>query len=513
MFLLWNIKYHWVDRCKYTEPIVFMPLNYVARWKSRYDNGDARVKETIDIFAVEKLLCRTYGAGNMATSWEQQFAVMSHRLVLAFDTPSCSGLDRRNAERSQMVQVEKYMRVCLHAKQGFESIVTVAASEPILAEAAAIVMQHKEFRSCRSLREILVSPGMSKGDRGELIVSNITIDTLDGLAFRNPKKPSFVVKTTSYFEALFAQNIYNDVIRDAQPSRLRSDSELKTFAQTFEDSYIYVTHFIKVYDYSVLTDSFIMVFAVRGAAILCAENQAGIDAIIPVVYKDKVLNRMNMTVILKQSKNNSKFSTIPHGYLFDLMNPFTLGIFNKHEPPRPVIRMVYALAAHSPVIRVMQRGNPPPKRSSKDEAKGESQSSKRNFTSFDIWCGHTSSATFGAICLEDNLTYEALLKRSREVVDMFQPEHECVEDTMLSMYPGGTSKGAHWESFIDFTDVPNTASFEDKVASEESDIDDESEPHTGSFTIVPVISLSLCVYTGRHTLEPAGLPNCLKPKF
>jgi len=78
-------------------------------------------------------------------------------------------------ERNQMVQVEKHMRVCLGVKEGFETIVTVASSEPILVEAAATVMQHEDFRSCRALREILKWPGMSKGDRGELIVANITL--------------------------------------------------------------------------------------------------------------------------------------------------------------------------------------------------------------------------------------------------------------------------------------------------------------------------------------------------
>jgi hypothetical protein len=47
------------------------------------------------------------------------------------------------------------MRVCLGAKEGSETILTVAASEPILVEAAATVMQHKGFSFCCALREIL----------------------------------------------------------------------------------------------------------------------------------------------------------------------------------------------------------------------------------------------------------------------------------------------------------------------------------------------------------------------
>jgi hypothetical protein len=160
----------------------------------------------------------------MATSLEEQFAVLSHRLALNFDTPSCSGSKRRNAERNQMVQVEKHMRVCLGAKQGSETIMTVAASEPILVEAAATVMQHKDFSSCCALRKILRWPRMSRGDRGELIVANITIDTLDGLAFKYGNLSSFVVKMTSYFEALFAEDLYRHNIHNAMPSRLRDDS-------------------------------------------------------------------------------------------------------------------------------------------------------------------------------------------------------------------------------------------------------------------------------------------------
>src|SRR5438552_15351502 len=102
---------------------------------------------------------------------------MSRRLALDFKTAVCSGSVRRNAENNQMVQVEKHMRVCLGVKEGFESVVTVAASEPILTEAAAAVMQGKGFSSCRALQKILEWPGMSKGNCGALIVCDIRFPT------------------------------------------------------------------------------------------------------------------------------------------------------------------------------------------------------------------------------------------------------------------------------------------------------------------------------------------------
>ena len=93
-----------------------------------------------------------------------------------------------------MTQVERHMRVCLGVEEGLDSAVTVAASEPILSEAAAIVMQQPGFRSCQSLRNILQWPGMSKGDRGELITCNIGIDTLDSVMFENRQLNHFLSK-------------------------------------------------------------------------------------------------------------------------------------------------------------------------------------------------------------------------------------------------------------------------------------------------------------------------------
>ena len=485
----------------------------MTRWLSRYEHGDHYIKRSIVVFAIEKLLCRAYNhEKTMATSMEEQFAVLSHRLALDFDTPACSSSKQRNAEKNQMVQVEKHMRICLGVKEGFETIVTVAASEPILVEAAATVMQHKDFSSCRALREILKWPGMSKGDRGELIVTNITIDTLDGLAFKNRKLSSFVIKMTEYFEALFAQNLYKNKIQNAKPSTLRDGSDDKTFGETFNDSYVYVTHFIKVYDYSVLKDAFIMALAARGAAILCADNQAGVDMILPVVYKDQMLSRTNMTVIMIQSKNDVKFSTTPHRYLFHLMNPFTLGIFNKSHDFRPVIRMVYALAAHKPIVQVMERGRPPSERAFKDKDKGKSKGKSRgrsfipSFTSFDIWCGHTSSSTFGAIRPEDDETYRELLKRSKDVVEMFESEKKSMKDATMSMYPGATSKDAHWTSFFV---IP---SLDDKDFWE-PDSDDEGEQSIGLSVIFPTTQLSLYINTGGYASSSnpgsAGIFTCL----
>ncbi len=221
---------------------------------------------------------------------------------------------------------------------------------------------------------------MSKGDRGELITCNISIDTLDSLMFKDRQLESLVVNATSYFEALFASNHYETKIRESLPSRLAHEDHNKTFAETFKDAHLYVTHF---YDYD---GELFLQRIVRGVAIVCADNQCGVGIILPMLYKDSVLKKENITCILIRSKNDSSYSTAPHRYVFDAMNPFTLRFLTirPRPPPPPVIRMVYALAAKESVVCVSTPGTQT-QLSRKGESKAKFQ--KNSYTSFDIWCG------------------------------------------------------------------------------------------------------------------------------
>jgi hypothetical protein len=354
-------------------------------------------------FAIQKLLCGQ-PMSRIVGNTELEFAVMSRRLALDFDTTACNGEEKSDAERNQMTQVEKYMRVCLEVKEGLGSAVTVASSEPILSEAAAIVMQQPRFRSCQSLRNILQWPGMSKGDRGELITCNISIDTLDSVMFENGQLKSLSVEVTSYFQALFASDIYTKKIQSMLPSKSADEGRECTFATTFANSRIYVTHFIKVYDYNVLSVEFLAKCVARGVAILCADNQYAVDIVIPIVIdKDKPLTKENVTALLLQSKNNADYKTHMFPSLFHIMDPYALGIFDRStRNPPPVIRMVYALASDKSGVCVVER---PERKVLPREAKEKAAKTNLNkyaYTSFDIWCGKASSSTFQAIQTHEN---------------------------------------------------------------------------------------------------------------
>ena len=93
----------------------------------------------------------------------------------------------------------------------------------------------------------------------------------------------------------------------------------------------------------------------REAAILCDNNQVGVDIVIPFTYHDGKLGRRNVSAILIQVKNDRKFSTTPRHWLFDVMNPFFVGLFNhSDDEPLPVIRMVFALASVKSGVTILK---------------------------------------------------------------------------------------------------------------------------------------------------------------
>ena len=59
------------------------------------------------------------------------------------------------------------MRLCLSVNPGFESAITIAPSEPILAEAAYQLMRNPAFDFPQCLLAELEHPGLDKGTCGK----------------------------------------------------------------------------------------------------------------------------------------------------------------------------------------------------------------------------------------------------------------------------------------------------------------------------------------------------------
>jgi hypothetical protein len=130
----------------------------------------------------------------------------------------------------------------------------------------------------------------------------------------------------------------------------------------------------------------------RGAAGLCADFQYGLDIVIPFLYWDSLLQQENVSAFIIQVKNNQTFQANPCDWVFDLMNPYHIGFFDKNETtPVPIIRMVFALASTTPAVVVLQ---PPERMQPPRDAVYQSKFQADKYTSFDIWCAMASHKTF-----------------------------------------------------------------------------------------------------------------------
>ena len=121
-------------------------------------------------FAKYKLLGEALIQGEEPTC-NGKLATIAARIPLEFNA------SKAEARKSEQTQVEKQVRVRLTVELGFESAVTVAGSEPLLAEAARSVMD--SFHVPRTLVDFLRRSGPDKGDRGELIAMLILLRAQD----------------------------------------------------------------------------------------------------------------------------------------------------------------------------------------------------------------------------------------------------------------------------------------------------------------------------------------------
>jgi hypothetical protein len=368
---------------------------------------------------------------------------MAVRLALEFNA---TVLESQNRERTQ---IEKYMRVCLMMNPGFETVVTIAPSEPLLAEAACLLMQdHKTFHLPRALLSEFERPGLDKGDRGELICLVLLLMARDVAA---QQTSSGAIEVLLFMRTLLASK-WSPIIFDSKPARCSTNAEeQRPFSEVFAGSKMHFNHFIKVHDFKVINRAFLWRLIARGAAVLCANYQWGVDILLPFLYFDNKVGRDNVSAIFIQVKNDKRFSSRPCLFLFDAMNPYFLGFFDVDEQkPVPIIRMVFALAANKACVEAVEnaplRRNPP----RNARSKGKKQASVcAAYTAYDIWCAGTSAETFSVVEPGDEDVYSELLKVSRLFPGAYEAytKTESAKSARRNMNPGTAAHADHWSRF------------------------------------------------------------------
>ena len=253
------------------------------------------------------------------------------------------------------------MRICVAATYELEEFVTVAGSEPLLAEAAYELIEEGETNAVRHLADHPSLHCIERGRRGELVATTLIMHAYDEARKLTSDNQKWL-SVSAFMKALPPQTEYDTLLKHRSTfCRTRED---KSFKETFEDYGMWFNHVFRVEDDKMISVDNLWKFVMRGALLL-SNNPEGIDFVFPVYDTKQNLSRDSITAILIQVKNAERSKKNIRETLFDAMNAFELGVFPLAEEgspttvtviPKPVIRLVLALA--SPEAGVAFREEP-----------------------------------------------------------------------------------------------------------------------------------------------------------
>jgi hypothetical protein len=398
--------------------------DFGTRWATRYDRGNTTIQANIILFAASKLLgggINPWGPdAKLKLELPQRLGCLAQRLPIEFLSVSYSS----NLADPQTVQVWSHMRVVIRVDGNLETLVTLCPSEPILSEAAYWLMSSELFKPADALKGILGGFSVDSGDHGELLAMLLFILARDRAvgpadSFGSPKNGARSCSVNTFLSSLFVESAWKTAIKDRE-------SAVKELSG---DSKLYFSHFIKIHQFKLLDVKYIMRQMARGAAILCATCQNGVDLLIPFIRGGDVLSEKNLGVILVQVKNDMAYSATPKPMEISRMSIEGLsGI--------PTLRFFFALAAKRSTITAV-------------DTKPQPQNT------FDFWVAGLSSDILLPVKNEGDKVWSGLLDASYGWKRTYREhgwhgekgQRDRMTNLRRSMNPGCASHDAHWNSW------------------------------------------------------------------
>jgi len=271
------------------------------------------------------------------------FACLAQRMCLGLVSTT---YQEQKAEKDA---VENHLRICMMVNEDRESFVTMSPSEPIVSEAAALIMEENpNFVMVDGLKAVLGGFGLDQADRGELVAMalftqarDLTVKDFNLRSDDDEYLPTFTVP--QFLSRLLNQKTLGSDL----PSMFRTSQENITFDKQFGESTMHFNHFIQPHTQDVFTTrQNHPMFVARGAALRSAKGKCGIDLAMFFLQSGTTIEVKNIGLILVQIKNIESMSGTPDKSLFHAMCPIRLGIFREDEdPPGPIIRIILSLAS------------------------------------------------------------------------------------------------------------------------------------------------------------------------
>jgi hypothetical protein len=404
------------------------------RFASRYDANEAFCRETIVKFAAAKLINVPTMDNILELTLPRKLACLSQRLALEFHSTNYLDLEQ------EMEQVESHMRVCLKLDSSLHSMTTVSPSEPILAEAAYSLMQREDFNAPEALKSILHGFSIHKGDRGELLAMLLVTLARDA-AVKEKNDDSMWsrmdLKAKGHWDRSIGVDEFLKKIFGERGGKLHEGATdtWKDVYNTFKDSKLYFNHFIKVHQHKSIQMTYLMALLARGAAVLCANNNPGIDFVLACLMGSDDIERQNIQLILAQIKNDDKYGANPHWDLYSTMDPSKL-IHDPGETPLPVIRIVFALAAKKSELHAQV-------------TELETTEGKK-YKAYDFWCAGLTPNVLDPVTTANQDTWRALCQASHGWEDVYKEDGSTMLGPRMMMNPGAASQDEFWSRWYKF---------------------------------------------------------------
>lgn len=421
-----------------------------CRWGTRYHQGGKLIKESILGFAIQKLLCGVVQVDEPMYKPAHMYAVLSQRLALDVSTPQYLFNNANPFDGIQIVhrQIENHLRVCVAIGTGIESLRAIAASEPILSEAACHVMldKTKPFPLLEALSTVLTGFNIHRGDRGELLVACFFICARDEVIDipRAPTRLCNFFSVNALFKRLFTDKAFG-TMKASLPSLSCSEAKGEEFQNVFTKATMHFNHFIKPQEQKLLTRRYLLLFMARGAAALGANCQPGFDAVYPFLYdsKDERLDIKNVGFIIVQVKNDANVSP-SDDEVFQKMDPFGCLLLNDSDKvngrfPIPIIRLVFLIAKKKDFAVTPKTYNSP-----SDGARSFGEDGRPLFTSYDYVCTGISSSVLNVIKESEERQWNALADADPRSIFY----GISTPDVLRSQLPGCGSDVGHFRSWV-----------------------------------------------------------------
>jgi hypothetical protein len=409
-----------------------------------YDHGDMSVHNTIISFAIEKLLCSDEG---VARSEAQEYAILSQRLALDINSAAYVSAPSTSIREKSLDQIANHMQVCVEIGEENENIRGIAASEPILSEAASYIMRNMGFQWLDTLRRIIPAFSINVGDHGELLVTAFLTQARDmAISLRTSPPPPeccdhFLVK--DLLESLFFEKTFKSMFQST-PSICLSTSKKLRFKKVAAVAHMHFNHFIKVQEQKVTSHQYLLGFIARGAAVLGANSQPAFDAVLPYLFETTNLDISKLGFIVIRVKNDGSNSE-PDADMFLKMDPFTCGLLDKSDVDGyfriPIIRIVFSLRGEGAVVTPMRYSTPSEGASLDNfDERGEPR-----FVAYDFWCSGIGPDLLQPVG-NAHAQWAGLLKPGGPWHSFY--DSSPAPDELRSQFPMGSCDESHWKRWL-----------------------------------------------------------------